>query len=61
MSLEPQFRDTCDEAPKVTFLLYSKGYNILPLLYNFFDPPSHTSTVGVSGRPSLEFGGRAQG
>ena len=57
MSLEPRFRDACDEAHKVTSLLYRKGYNVLPLRYNFFNPPSHTSTVGVSGRTSLEFGG----
>ena len=48
MSLEPRFRDTCDEAPKVTSLLYRKGYNILPLPYNFFNPPSRPpSNLGV--------------
>ena len=57
MSLEPRFRDTCDEAHTVTPLLYRKGYNILPLPYNFFNPTSHTSSVGVSGRTSLEFEG----
>ena len=57
MSLEPRFRDTCDEAHKLTSLLYRKGYNILPLPYDFFNPPSHTSTVGVSGKTSLEFRG----
>ena len=55
--LEPRFRDTCDEAHKLTSLLYRKSYNILPLPYNFFNPQSHTSTVGVSSRASLEFGG----
>ena len=57
MSLEPRFRHTCDDALEDNSLLYSEGYNILPLPYNFFNPPSHTSTVGVSGRTSLEFGG----
>ena len=57
MSLEPRFRHTCDDAHKNNSLLYRKGSNILPLRYNFFNPPSHTSTVGVSGRTSLEFGG----
>ena len=56
MSLEPWFRDTCDEAPKVKSLLYRKGYNILPLPYYFFNPPRHTSTVGVSGRTSPNLG-----
>ena len=55
--IQPRFIDTCDEAPKVTSLLYRKVYNILPLPYNFSNPPSHTSTVGVSARTSLEFGG----
>ena len=57
MSLEPQFRHTCDDALEDNSLLYCKGYNILPLPYNFFNPPSHTSNVGISGRTSLEFGG----
>ena len=57
MSLEPRFRHTCDDAHKDNSLLYRKGSNILPLPYKSFNPPSHTSTVGVSGRTSLEFGG----
>ena len=62
MSLEPRFRDTCDEAPndeapKLKSLLYRKGYNILPMPYNLFNPPSHTSMAGVSCRSSVEFGG----
>ena len=57
MSLEPRFRDTYDEAPQVTSLLYCKDYNILSLPYDLFNPPSHTSTVGVSCTTSVEFGG----
>ena len=38
-------------------LLHRKGSNILPLPCGSFNPPSHTSTVGVSDRTSLEFGG----
>ena len=57
MNLESRFRHTCDDALEDNFLLNRKDYNILPQPYNFFNPPSHTSTVGVSGRTSLEFGG----
>ena len=57
MSLEPRFRHTCDDALEDISLSYRKGYNVLPLPYNFFNLPSHMSTVGVSGRTSLEFGG----
>ena len=45
MSLEPRFRDTCEEAPKVTSLLYRKGYNILPL-------PIISSTFRATRAPS---------
>ena len=57
MSLELRSRHACDDALEDNSLLYRKGYNILPLPYDFVNPPSHTSTVGVSGRTSLEFGG----
>ena len=57
MSLEPRFRHTCDDAHQDNSLLYRKGSNILPLPCGSFKPPSHTSTVGVSGRTSLEFEG----
>ena len=57
MSLEPRFRHTCDDAHKDNSLLYRKGSNIMSLPYDSFNPPSHTSTVGVSGRTSFEFGG----
>ena len=46
-----------DDAHKDNPLLYRKGYNTLPLPRESFNPPSHTSTVGVSGRTPLEFGG----
>ena len=36
---------------------YRKGSNILPLPCGTFNPPSHTSTVRVSDRTPLEFGG----
>ena len=39
------------------FLLYRTGSNILPLPFETFNPPSHASTVQVSGRTPLEFGG----
>ena len=57
MSLKPRFRHTCDDAPEDNSLLYRKGSNILLLPCATFNPPSHTSTVRVSGRTPLEFGG----
>ena len=56
MSLEPRFRHTCDDAPKVTPLLYRKGYNILSLPYDFFNPPSHMSTVRSRAGPPSNLG-----
>ena len=56
MSLEPRFRHTCDDALKDNFLLYRNGSNILPLPCGTFNPPSHTSIVGVSGRTPLDLG-----
>ena len=50
MSLEPRFRHTCDDALEDNSLLYRNGFNILPLPCETFNPPSHTSTLGVSGR-----------
>ena len=57
MSLEPRFRHTCDDTLEDNSLLYHNDSNILPLPCGTFNPPSHTSTVGVSGRAPLEFGG----
>ena len=57
ISLEPRFRHTCDDAHQDNSLLYRKGSNILSLPGGTFNPPSHTSTVHVSGRTLLEFGG----
>ena len=57
MSLESRFRHTCDDAHQDNFLLYRKGSNILPPFCESFNPPSHTSTVHVSGKTPLEFGG----
>ena len=57
MSLELRFRHTCDDALDDNSLLYRNGANILPLPCGKFNPPSHTSTVGVSCRTCLEFGG----
>ena len=56
MSLEPQFRHTCDDALEDNSLLYRNGFDILPLPCGTFNPPSHTSTVGVLGRTSLDLG-----
>ena len=50
-------RHTCDDALEDNSLSYRNGSNILPLPCGTFNPPSHTSTVGVSGRTPLEFGG----
>ena len=61
MSLEPRFRHTCHDALEDNSLLCRDGSNILPLPCGTFNLPSHTSTVGVSGRTPLEFGGWAQG
>ena len=47
MSLEPRFRHTYDDGLEDNSLLYRNGSNILPLLCGKFNPPSHTSTVGV--------------
>ena len=56
MSLEPRFRHTCDDAHQDNSLLYRKGSNILPLPCGSFNPPSHTSTVHVSGRTPSNLG-----
>ena len=56
MSLEPWFRHTCDDALKDNSLLYHNGSNILSLPCGTFNPPSHTSTVGVSGRTPSNLG-----
>ena len=56
MSLEPRFRHTCDDALKDNSFLYRNGSNILPLPCGTFNPPSHTRTVGVSGRPPSNLG-----
>ena len=57
ISLEPRFRHTCDDAHQDNSLLYHRDSDILPLPCGRFNPQGHTSTVGVSGRTSLEFGG----
>ena len=57
MSLEPRFIHTCDDAQEDDSLFYRTGSNILPLPCATFNPPSHTSTVQVSGRAPLKFGG----
>ena len=56
MSLEARLKHTCDDALEDNSLLYRKGYNILPQPYNFFNPASHTSIAGVSGRPPSNLG-----
>ena len=56
MSLEPRFRHTCDDAQEANSLLYRTGSNILPLPCATFNPPSHTSTVQVSGRTPSNLG-----
>ena len=56
MSLEPRFRYTCDDALEDNSLLYRNGSNILPLPCGNFNLPSHTSTVGVSGRTPSNLG-----
>ena len=55
--IQARSRHTCDDALKDNSHLYRNGSNILPLPCGNFNPPSHTSTVGVYGRTSLEFGG----
>ena len=52
ISLEPRFSHTCDDAHEANSLLHRTGSNILH--------SSHTSTVQVSGRTPLEFGGSGQ-
>ena len=54
--LEATVQTHLDDALEDTSLLYRNGSNILPLPCGKFNPPSHTSTVGVSCRTSLEFG-----
>ena len=49
----PHLRRTALRIPH----LFRTGSNILPSLHNLSNPPSHTSTVGISGRTPLEFGG----
>ena len=53
MSLEPRFRHTCDDAQEENSPLYRTGSNILPLPCATFHPPSHTSTVQISGPSNL--------
>ena len=57
ISLEPRFRHTCDNAQEANSLLYRTGSNILSSPCPTFNPLTHTSTVQVSGRTPLEFGG----
>ena len=56
MSLEQRFRHTCDDALEDISLSYRNGSNTLPLPCGKINPPSHTSTVGVSSRTSLNLG-----
>ena len=56
MSLEPRFRHTCDDDHQDNSLLYRKGSNILALPCATFNPPSHASTVRVSGRTPSNLG-----
>ena len=56
MSLEPRFRHTCDDALEDSSLLYCNDSNIVPLPCGTFNPPNHTSTVGVSGRTPSNLG-----
>ena len=43
-------------SPRHNSLIYRKGSNILPLPCATFNPPSHTSTVRVSGRTPSNLG-----
>ena len=60
ISFEPRFSHTCDYAQEANSLLYRTGSNILPLSHATSNPSSHTSTVQISGRTVLEFGGSGQ-
>ena len=60
ISLEPRFSHTCDDAHEANSLLHHTRSNILHLNFATFNHSSHTSTVQVSGRTPLEFGGSGQ-
>ena len=60
ISVEPRFSHTCDDAQEANSLLFRTGSHILPLPCATSNPPSHMSTLQVSGRTPLEFGSSGQ-
>ena len=60
ISLEPRARHACEDAQEAISLLYRTGFHSLSFPCVISSSPSHTSTLQVSGRTPLEFGGSGQ-